>query len=135
MQGHRLMRKQVNIWQSWRFKKGDKILFNDNSRFTYLYNNLKGIIVEIEKADDQIAFTIDVETIITEQQCKSDQIEYIDTIDEKTRIKLIVYAFDEDEVDDEENAKKTIIPFQLAPSQKNMVRSDIQTKELSLFFS
>lgn len=102
------------IWQSWRFKKGDKILFNDNSRFTYLYNNLKGIIVEIEKADDQIAFTIDVETIITEQQCKSDQIEYIDTIDEKTRIKLIVYAFDEDEIEDEEDAKKTIIPFQLA---------------------
>lgn len=102
------------IWQGWRFKKGDKILFNDNSRFTYLYNNLKGIIVEIEKADDQIAFTIDVETIITEQQCKSDQIEYIDTIDEKTRIKLIVYAFDEDEIEDEEDAKKTIIPFQLA---------------------
>ena len=102
------------IWQSWRFKKGDKILFNDNSRFTYLYNNLKGIIVDIEKTDDQIAFIIDVETIITEQQCKSDQIEYIDTLDEKTRIKLIVYAFDEDEIDDEEDAKKTIIPFQLA---------------------
>ena len=102
------------IWQGWRFKKGDKILFNDNSRFTYLYNNLKGIIVDIEKTDDQIAFTIDVETIITEQQCKSDQIEYIDTLDEKTRIKLIVYAFDEDEIDDEEDAKKTIIPFQLA---------------------
>lgn len=102
------------IWQSWRFKKGDKILFNDNSRFTYLYNNLKRIIVDIEKTDDQIAFIIDVETIITEQQCKSDQIEYIDTLDEKTRIKLIVYAFDEDEIDDEEDAKKTIIPFQLA---------------------
>ena len=102
------------IWQSWRFKKGDKILFNDNSRFTYLYNNLKGIIVDIEKTEDQIAFIIDVETIITEQQCKSDQIEYIDTLDEKTRIKLIVYAFDEDEIEDEEDAKKTIIPFQLA---------------------
>lgn len=102
------------IWQGWRFKKGDKILFNDNSRFTYLYNNLKGIIVDIEKTDDQIAFIIDVETIITEQQCKSDQIEYIDTIGERTRIKLIVYAFDEDEIDDEEDAKKTIIPFQLA---------------------
>ena len=102
------------IWQSWRFKKGDKILFNDNSRFTYLYNNLKGIIVDIEKTEDQIAFIIDVETIITEQQCKSDQIEYIDTLDEKTRIKLIVYAFNEDEIDDEEDAKKTIIPFQLA---------------------
>lgn len=102
------------IWQSWRFKKGDKILFNDNSRFTYLYNNLKGIITDIEKTDDQIAFTIDVETIITEQQCKSDQIEYIDTIGERTRIKLIVYAFDEDEIENEEDAKKTIIPFQLA---------------------
>ena len=102
------------IWQGWRFKKGDKILFNDNSRFTYLYNNLKGIIVDIEKTDDQIAFIIDVETIITEQQCKSDQIEYIDTLDEKTRIKLIVYAFDEDEIENEEDAKKTIIPFQLA---------------------
>lgn len=102
------------IWQGWRFKKGDKILFNDNSRFTYLYNNLKGIIADIEKTDDQIAFTIDVETIITEQQCKSDQIEYIDTIGERTRIKLIVYAFDEDEIENEEDAKKTIIPFQLA---------------------
>lgn len=102
------------IWQSWRFKKEDKILFNDNSRFTYLYNNLKGIIADIEKTDDQIAFTIDVETIITEQQCKSDQIEYIDTIGERTRIKLIVYAFDEDEIENDEDAKKTIIPFQLA---------------------
>ena len=102
------------IWQGWRFKKGDKILFNDNSRFTYLYNNLKGNIVDIEKTEEQIAFTIDVETIITEQQCKTDQIEYIDTLDEKTRIKLIVYAFDEDEIDNEEDAKKIIIPFQLA---------------------
>ena len=101
-------------WKEWRFKKGDRILFNDNSRFTYLYNNLKGIIVDIEKTDDQIAFTIDAETIITEQQCKSDQIEYIETIGEKTRIKFVVYAFDEDEIDNEEDAKKTIIPFQLA---------------------
>ena len=72
-----------------------------------------------EKTEDQIAFIIDVETIITEQQCKSDQIEYIDTLDEKTRIKLIVYAFDEDEIDDEEDAKRTIIPFQLAYAIKH----------------
>ncbi|MBQ6945909.1 MAG: AAA family ATPase [Ruminococcus sp.] len=102
------------IWNEWRFKKGDRIIFNDNSRFTYLYNNLKGVIVDIEKTDVQIAFTIDVETIITDQQCKSDHIEYIDTIDEKTRIRLIVYAFDEDEIDNEEDSKKTVIPFQLA---------------------
>lgn len=105
---------EVIIWQGWRFKRGDKILFNDNSRFTYLYNNLKGIIVDIEKKSDQIAFTIDVDTIITEQQCNSDQIEFIDIIDEKTRIKLIVYKIDEDEVDNEEDVKKMIIPFQLA---------------------
>lgn len=101
-------------WKEWRFKKGDKILFNDNSRFTYLYNNLKGTIIDIEKTNDQISFTIDVETIITEQQCIADQIEFIDITNEKTRIRLTVYAFDEDEIDDEEDVKKTIIPFQLA---------------------
>lgn len=101
-------------WNEWRFKKGDKILFNDSSRFKYLYNNLKGIIRDIEKTDTQISFTIDVETIITEHQCKSDDIEYISIIDDKTRIRLTVYAINDDETSDEESAMKQIIPFQLA---------------------
>lgn len=101
-------------WQEWKFKKQDRILFNESSRFTYLYNNLKGIIIDIEKSDDQISFTIDVETIITEQQCRADGIEFIDIIDDKTRIRLTVYAPNEDVNDDEEDAKNTIIPFQLA---------------------
>lgn len=104
----------ATTWKEWRFKKGDKILFNDNSRFTYLYNNLKGTIIDIEKTNVQISFTIDVETIITEQQCIADQIEFIGITDERTCIRLTVYAFDEDEIDDEEDVKKTIIPFQLA---------------------
>lgn len=101
-------------WQEWKFKKGDKILFNDISRFTYLYNNLKGIIIDIEKNDDQISFTIDVDAIITERHCKSDGIDFIDINDDITRIRLTVYAYNEDDIDDEEDAKKTIIPFQLA---------------------
>jgi len=102
------------VWQDWKFKRFDRILFNDSSRFTYLYNNLKGTIIDIVKTDEKITFTIDVETIITEQQCKLDDIEYIDIIDDKTRVRVTVYAFDEDEIDNEEDAKKTIIPFQLA---------------------
>ena len=101
-------------WQEWNFKKQDRILFNESSRFTYLYNNLKGIIIDIEKTDDHISFTIDVDTIITEQQCRADGIDFIGIIDDKTRIRLTVYAFNEDEIEDEEDAKKTIIPFQLA---------------------
>lgn len=101
-------------WQEWTYKKGDKILFNDNSRFTYLYNNLKGVIIDIEKETNQITFTIDVDTILTERNCKADGIEFIDVKDNKTRIRLRVYAFDEDEIGDEDDAMKTIIPFQLA---------------------
>lgn len=101
-------------WQEWKFKKGDRILFNDISRFTYLYNNLKGIIVDIKKTENRISFTIDVDAIITERHCKFDGIDFIYIKDDKTRIRLTVYAYNEDKIDDEEYAKKTIIPFQLA---------------------
>lgn len=101
-------------WQEWKFKKGDKILFTDNSRFTYLYNNLKGTIVEIEKKYDQIKFTILVDAILTEKHCKSDGIEFIDVKSNKTYIRLTVFAINEDETNDEVDVKKSIIPFQLA---------------------
>lgn len=36
-------------WQEWTYKIGDPILFNESQRFSLLYNNLKGKIVDIEK--------------------------------------------------------------------------------------
>lgn len=88
------------------------ILFNDTDRFSLLYNNLKGRIVQIELFDSRIRFTVDVEIPLTEQDCQNDGIEFIDIIDDVTRIRFDVFDFEEEMAD--EDRKKTIVPFQLA---------------------
>lgn len=88
------------------------ILFNDTDRFSLLYNNLKGRIVQIELFDSRIRFTVDVEIPLTEQDCQNDGIEFIDIIDDVTRIRFDVLDFEEEMAD--EDRKKAIVPFQLA---------------------
>ena len=104
------------VWQDWVYKIGDKILFNNSERFPILYNNLKGTIVDIQKNDDSIEFTIDVQTIITERDCRMNGITYISNSESETRIGFAVYKYDETK--DEKSAgihrKKTVVPFQLA---------------------
>lgn len=100
------------VWRDWKYKVGDHILFNDMDRFSLLYNNLKGRIVQIELFDSRIRFTVDVEIPLTEQDCQNDGIEFIDIIDDVTRIRFDVFDFEEEMAD--EDRKKTIVPFQLA---------------------
>ena len=107
-------------WQEWRFKAGDPILFIDTKRFPALYNNLKGRIVSIEKNETSIAFTVDVERILTMADCTGTELEYIDSFENSTRIRFTIYDFDAaplEENDDQglETAKmRAVIPFQLA---------------------
>lgn len=100
------------VWRDWKYKVGDHILFNDTDRFSLLYNNLKGRIVQIELFDRRIRFTVDVEIPLTEQDCQNDGIEFIDIIDDVTRIRFDVLDFEEEMTD--EDRKKTVVPFQLA---------------------
>ena len=100
------------VWRDWKYKVGDHILFNDTDRFSLLYNNLKGRIVQIELFDSRIRFTVDVEIPLTEQDCQNDGIEFIDIIDDVTRIRFDVFDFEEEMAD--EDRKKAIVPFQLA---------------------
>lgn len=100
------------VWRDWKYKVGDHILFNDTDRFSLLYNNLKGRIVQIALFDSRIRFTIDVEIPLTEQDCQNDGIEFIDIIDDVTRIRFDVLDFEEEMAD--EDRKKAIVPFQLA---------------------
>ena len=48
----------------WQFKIGDPILFNDSGRFELLYNNLKGIIVDIRENEAYIYFKIQVDAYL-----------------------------------------------------------------------
>ena len=100
-------------WQEWNYKVGDPILFNETKRFSLLYNNLKGRIAEIEKARDKISFTIDVDIQLTERDCRREEIEFIDVMENGTRIRFTVYAGDDD-ASDEDMRKKSVVPFQLA---------------------
>lgn len=102
-------------WQEWTYKIGDHILFNDSQRFPILYNNLKGKIVGIEKKHNDISFTIDVETNLTKDLCEKNEIEFISAQEDSTRIRFTVYAYNDDEYQDDENARMlSVVPFQLA---------------------
>lgn len=104
-------------WAEWSYKIGDPILFNDSKRFDLLYNNLKGRIVDIEKHSGSISFTVDVEIPLTELMCKRDGIEFIESIENGTRIRFAVYEYDEGKKgeDLDENLRlKSVVPFQLA---------------------
>ncbi|TQI67885.1 ATP-dependent RecD-like DNA helicase [Clostridium sp. KNHs216] len=103
-------------WQEWNYKVGDPILFNDTKRFSLLYNNLKGRIVKIEKENDRISFTIDVDISLTDMDCRREGVEFIDVVGNSTRIRFSVYAYDGSKMDmeDDDLRMKSIIPFQLA---------------------
>ena len=100
-------------WKEWIYKAGDHILFNESKRFPLLYNNLKGKIIKIEKTEEDISFTIDVDTNLTKQACDKEKIEFISAQDGLTRIRFTVYAND-DSNDDDNVRMCSVIPFQLA---------------------
>lgn len=104
------------IWQEWTYKVGDPILFTETKRFPKIfYNNLKGKIVEIEKDETFIAFTVDIDRLLSESDCP-DEVEYIDTFDDATRVRFTVYEDDGGGSDEEraESRMKSIVPFHLA---------------------
>lgn len=105
-------KSEAFLWAEWIFKIGDRIIFLDTKRSSLLYNNLKGTIVDIVKNDASIEFTIDIKTYLTDEQCKYETFEYVENIENETRIKLEVIAWD-DELSEEERVK-TVIPFQIA---------------------
>ena len=102
-------------WQEWTYKIGDHILFNDSQRFPILYNNLKGKIVNIEKSSNDISFTIDVATNLTQTICEKNGIEFVSAQEDSTRIRFTVYAYNDSVEDEDEDARmNSVIPFQLA---------------------
>lgn len=66
----------------------------------------------LTRLNDLCISALDVEIPLTEQDCQNDGIEFIDIIDDVTRIRFDVFDFEEEMAD--EDRKKTIVPFQLA---------------------
>lgn len=106
-------KSKIYTWAEWTFKVGDPVIFLDTKRSSLLYNNMKGKIVGIKKSDLAISFTLDIDTILTERQCKNESFEFIDVTDYGTRIRIEVTTSDDESASEEERIN-TIIPFQIA---------------------
>lgn len=106
-------KSKIYTWAEWTFKVGDPVIFLDTKRSSLLYNNLKGRIIDIKKYDFSISFTLDIDTILTERQCKNENFEFVDVTDYGTRI-CIEVTMNDDESASEEERINTIIPFQIA---------------------
>ncbi len=105
------------VWQEWTYKVGDKILFDDTKRFSVLYNNLKGKIIDLKKEQGSIHFTVDVETILTEADCRREELKFLGVVGPNTtRVMFTVYAEKEGSTEEERefSRRRSVVPFHLA---------------------
>lgn len=108
--------QKAYYWSEWKYKIGDPILFNENKRFPMLYNNLKGVIVDIQNGLNSIKFIIDIPIILTAIKVRGTDLEIVSHSQNSTRISFSIYENDDNQTDEDyEVARmKSIIPFQLA---------------------
>lgn len=101
-------------WDVWTFKIDDPILFNKTERFDGLvYNNMKGIIVGIDKDDLWIDFQVKINVDLTsELEFYHKNFEIISAKDGESIIKFRVTKIKTTDYDDED--ADNIIPFQIA---------------------
>lgn len=99
----------------WQFKKGDPILINDSERFSCLYNNLKGKIIDIEDRGETVYFVVEVDVELTEDDVEfEDGLSLLQSENKKSHVALVVNRRKPYSSDNEETTNHHIVPFQIA---------------------
>lgn len=100
-------------WGIQIYKINDPILFSETDRFgSAIYNNLKGIIKNINKSEDEITFTIEIDKSINAMDVQN--FELIGNSENgKSIISFSVYK-PKNVDDDEDLDKSSVIPFQVS---------------------
>ena len=99
----------------WQFKKDDPILFNDSERFSCLYNNLKGKIIDIEDRGDTVYFVVEVNATLTEDDVEfEDGLSLLQSDNKKSHVAFVVNRRKPYSSDNEETTNQHIVPFQIA---------------------
>lgn len=105
---------QAIIWDSWTYKVGDPIIFDEQNRFyPTLYNNLKGWIRGIEKTEATIQFDVEVDMTLNEFGAKAAGFKLLECkIPGHSMISFVVSHY----VDDDAREKQSdeVVPFQVA---------------------
>ncbi|MFQ8928772.1 MAG: ATP-dependent RecD-like DNA helicase [Haemophilus parainfluenzae] len=102
------------LWGVHDYKVNDPILFNESERFTPLiHNNMKGKIVDINKTESEIFFTIELDISINEIDADKYDFELLSNKDSKNSIiKFSVKKYPDTDEDDDSFDK--LVPFQVA---------------------
>lgn len=108
--------KDIFHWYEWKYKVGDRVLFNESKRFPVLYNNLKGIIVDIYTGVNSLIFTIEIPIVLTAIDVRGLDLDIVSVTEKSTQVRFMVSESDESKEDEdyEEARMKSIVPFQLA---------------------
>ena len=104
-------------WDLWIFKVGDPILFNESERFTpVLYNNLKGIIVDIEedRVAEEIWFSIEVDKPLMAIDADNVGLDLLEPLHPGKAVVRFKVKKKKESDDDRDFADDTDIPFQIA---------------------
>lgn len=97
------------------YKVNDPIIFGDTKRFLpVIYNNMKGIIRNIEETDDKVWFTIELNKVINELEIKDIDLELVDSTEEVSLVKFYVDKYRNADEDDDEYSSSWIVPFSIA---------------------
>lgn len=97
------------------YKINDPIIFGDTKRFLPLiYNNMKGIIRNIEETESKYWFTVEVNKVINELEIEHLDLELIDVSENKSLVRFYVDKYKNYDEDDDEHNSNWIVPFSVA---------------------
>lgn len=101
-------------WDSWIYKVGDPVIFNEHNRFyPTLYNNLKGWIRNIKKETAAIEFDIEVDMALTEFAAMAAGFELLECdVPGHSLIRFTVDHYVDN--DGREKNSREVVPFQVA---------------------
>ena len=101
-------------WDSWIYKVGDPVIFNEHNRFyPTLYNNLKGWIRNIKKETAAIEFEVEVDMALTEFAAMAAGFDLLECdVPGHSLIRFTVDHYVDD--DGREKNSREVVPFQVA---------------------
>lgn len=102
--------QQAVPWREATYKVGDPVLFHETERFRpVIYNNLKGVIVGIQRALGLIQFDVELDRPLSEFDVVNDELEWVGG----SVVRFTVYESAEAS-DEDDDSLNTSIPFQVA---------------------
>jgi energy-coupling factor transporter ATP-binding protein EcfA2 len=99
----------TTTWRESTYKIGDPVLFFESERFRpVIYNNLKGVIEDIEHQPGRIQFAIKLDRSLSEFDVVGNELEWVG----ESTVRFSV--FDHDTSDEDDDSLNTSVPFQVA---------------------